>query len=125
MRTYLRAKIHKATVSQADLHYVGSITIDEALMLRADIAEYEKVLVVDNNNGNRLETYVIKGKKNSGMISMNGAAAHLIKKGDEVIIMTFQTTDRPKKPINILVDKQNKFVKYLKEKSERLAADGC
>jgi aspartate 1-decarboxylase len=125
MRTYLRAKIHKATVSQADLHYVGSITIDEALMLRADIAEYEKVLVVDNNNGNRLETYVIKGKKNSGMISMNGAAAHLIKKGDEVIIMTFQTTDRPKKPINILVDKQNKFVKYLKEKSEMRDDDGC
>ena len=125
MRTYLRAKIHKATVTQADLHYVGSITIDEALMLRADIAEYEKVLVVDNNNGNRLETYVIKGKKNSGMIGMNGAAAHLIHKGDEVIIMTFQTIDRPKKPINILVDKQNKFVKYLKEKAEMRDDDGC
>jgi aspartate 1-decarboxylase len=125
MRTYLRAKIHKATVTRADLHYVGSITIDEALMLRADIAEYEKVLVVDNNNGNRLETYVIKGKKNSGMIGMNGAAAHLIKKDDEVIIMTFQTTDRPKKPINILVDKQNKFVKYLKEKAEMRDDDGC
>jgi aspartate 1-decarboxylase len=125
MRTYLRAKIHKATVTQADLHYVGSITIDEALMQRADIAEYEKVLVVDNNNGNRLETYVIKGKKNSGIISMNGAAAHLIKRGDEVIIMTFQTTDRPKKPINILVDKENKFVKYLKEKAGMRDDDGC
>jgi aspartate 1-decarboxylase len=125
MRTYLRAKIHKATVTQADLHYVGSITIDEVLMQRADIAEYEKVLVVDNNNGNRLETYVIKGKKNSGIISMNGAAAHLIHKGDEVIIMTFQTIDRPKKPINIFVDKQNKFVKYLKEKAEMRDDDGC
>lgn len=125
MRTYLRAKIHKATVTEADLHYVGSITIDEELMRRADIGEYEKVLVVDNNNGNRLETYVIKGKKNSGVIGMNGAAAHLIHKGDEVIIMTFQTTDRPKKPINILVNKNNRFLKYLREKSEMRDCDGC
>ena len=125
MRTYLRAKIHKATVTQANLDYVGSITIDEALMKRADIAEYEKVLVVDNNNGCRLETYVIKGKKSSGIIGMNGAAAHLIKQGDEVIIMTFQTTSRPKKPINILVDKNNQFVKYLREKAEMRDCDGC
>ncbi len=125
MRTYLRAKIHKATVTEADLHYVGSITIDEELMHRADIAEYEKVLVVDNNNGNRLETYVITGKKNSGVIGINGAAAHLIHKGDEVIIMTFQTTDRPKKPINILVDKDNRFLKYLREKAEMRDCDGC
>ena len=94
-------------------------------MHRADIAEYEKVLVVDNNNGNRLETYVITGKKNSGVIGINGAAAHLIHKGDEVIIMTFQTTDRPKKPINILVDKDNRFLKYLREKAEMRDCDGC
>ncbi|HVN47885.1 MAG TPA: aspartate 1-decarboxylase [Bacteroidota bacterium] len=125
MRTYLRAKIHKATVTEADLHYVGSITIDEALMQRADIAEYEKVLVVDNKNGSRLETYVIKGKKNSGVIGINGAAAHLMHKGDEVIIMTFQTTDRPKKPINILVDHHNRFLKYLKEQAEMRDCDGC
>jgi aspartate 1-decarboxylase len=125
MRIFLRSKIHKATVSEANLHYVGSITIDERLMELADLAEYEKVLVVDNTNGNRLETYVIKGKKNSGTIGMNGAAAHMMHKGDEVIIMSFQVTKQPKKPINILVDKENRFVKYLKEKSEMRDVDGC
>lgn len=118
MRIYLRSKIHKATVTQANLHYVGSITIDEHLMKLADIAEYEKVLVVNNANGNRLETYVIKGKKKSGIIGINGAAAHLVHKGDEIIIMSFQIADRPKKPINILVDKNNHYVKHLAEKSE-------
>jgi aspartate 1-decarboxylase len=123
MREYLHSKIHKATVTEANLHYVGSITIDEKLMKTADIAEYEKVLVVDNTNGNRLETYVIKGEGGSGIIGINGAAAHLMHKGDEVIIMSFQFTDRPRKPINILVDKDNHFVKFLKEKSEM--CDGC
>jgi aspartate 1-decarboxylase len=125
MRMYLRSKIHKATVTEANLHYVGSITIDETLMRYADIAEYEKVLVVDNTNGHRLETYVIKGKKNSGVIGMNGAAAHLMNKGDEVIIMTFQITGRPSKPKNILVDEKNKFVKFLKENAEMRDSDGC
>jgi aspartate 1-decarboxylase len=125
MRIYLRSKIHKATVTDADLHYVGSITIDEELMNLADLAEYEKVLVVDNTNGSRLETYVIKGKKCSGIIGINGAAAHIVHKGDEVIIMSFQISNRPTKPINILVDKNNRFVKYLKEKYEMRDADGC
>lgn len=125
MRTYLRSKIHKAIVTEANLHYVGSITIDETLMELADIAEYEKVLVVDNTNGNRLETYVIRGKRDSGIVAMNGASAHLIHKGDEVIIMAFQTTDHPKKPINILVDKNNRFVRYLKEEAEMRDCDGC
>jgi aspartate 1-decarboxylase len=125
MRMYLRSKIHKATVTEANLHYVGSITIDETLMRRADIAEYEKVLVVDNTNGCRLETYVIKGRENSGIIGMNGAAAHLIHKGDEVIIMTFQIADRPSRPKNILVDEKNKFLKFLKEKAEMRDSDGC
>jgi len=125
MRIYLRSKIHKATITNANLHYVGSITIDERLMELADLCEYEKVLVVDNTNGQRLETYVIKGKKDSGVIGINGAAAHLVHKGDEVIIMSFQISDRPKKPINILVDSKNQFVKYLKEKSEMRDADGC
>ncbi len=123
MREYLHSKIHKATITESNLHYVGSITIDEKLMKLADINEYEKVLVVDNSNGNRLETYVIKGKSGSGTIGMNGAAAHLMHKGDEIIIMSFQISDRPHKPINILVDKKNRFVKYLKEKSEM--CDGC
>jgi aspartate 1-decarboxylase len=125
MRIYLRSKIHKATITEANLHYVGSITIDECLMKLAGLAEYEKVLIVDNTNGNRLETYVIKGKKNSGLIGINGAAAHLVHKGDEIIIMSFQISDRPKKPINILVDKKNRFVKHLIEKSEMHELDEC
>jgi len=96
MRIYLRSKIHKATITNANLHYVGSITIDERLMALAGLDEFEKVLVVDNTNGQRLETYVIKGKKDSGVIGINGAAAHLVHKGDEVIIMSFQISDRPK-----------------------------
>jgi aspartate 1-decarboxylase len=123
MRSYLRSKIHKAIVTEANLRYVGSITIDERLMKLAGIDEYEKVLVVDNANGNRLETYVIRGKKDSGIIGINGAAAHLIQKGDEIIIMSFQISDRPKKPINILVDGNNKFVRFLTEKSGM--QDGC
>jgi len=125
MRIYLRSKIHKATITNANLHYVGSITIDERLMKLADLNEYEKVLVVDNTNGQRLETYVIKGKKDSGIIGINGAAAHLMHEGDEVIIMSFQISDRPKKPINILVDNNNQFIKYLREKSEMRDVDGC
>ncbi len=125
MRTYLKSKIHNATVTEANLKYVGSITIDEALMKKVDIAEYEKVLVVDNVNGNRLETYVIKGKKNSGKICMNGAAAHLIKKGDEIIIMTFQISTKPLKPKIIIVDKHNKFVDYTKEELDKLKNTCC
>jgi aspartate 1-decarboxylase len=125
MRIYLRSKIHKATITEANLHYVGSVTIDECLMKLAGIGEYEKVLIVDNTNGSRLETYVIKGKKNSGVIGINGAAAHLVHKGDEVIIMSFQISDRPKKPVNILVDKKNRFVKHLIEKSGMHIMDEC
>ena len=125
MRIYLLAKIHKATVTESNLNYVGSITIDESLMEIAGINEYEKVLVVDNTNGQRLETYVIKGKKDSGVIGMNGAAAHLVHKGDEIIIMSFQIADKPAEPVNILVDKNNRFVKFLKEKSDMLDTAGC
>ncbi|MDD5043478.1 MAG: aspartate 1-decarboxylase [Patescibacteria group bacterium] len=113
MRWILRSKIHKATVTEADLNYIGSITIDEDLVERVGFWPGEKVLVVSNTSGARLETYVIVGKKNSGIICMNGAAAHLIKKGEEIIIMGFELTDKPIKAKNILVDKNNKFVKYL------------
>ena len=113
MRFMLRSKIHKATVTEADLAYVGSITIDEALMDVVGFWPGEKVMVVDNTNGARLETYVIKGERDSGIICMNGACAHLIKKGDEIIIMGFELSDKPLVPQNILVDAQNKFVKYL------------
>jgi aspartate 1-decarboxylase len=113
MRFVLRSKIHKATVTEANLDYIGSITIDESLLDKVGLWSGEKVLVVDNTNGARLETYVIVGKKDSGVICMNGAAAHLIKKGDEIIIIGFELTDELIDSKNILVDKNNKFVKYL------------
>ena len=82
----LKSKIHRATVTQADLDYIGSITIDENLMDAVNLIENEKVDIYDVTNGNRLHTYVIKGKRGSGVIGINGAAAHLVKKGDIVII---------------------------------------
>ena len=85
----LKSKIHRVTVTEADLDYIGSITIDEELMEAAHIFSGEKVQVVDNTNGARLETYVIPGKRGSGCICMNGAAAHLIHVGDTVIIMAY------------------------------------
>ncbi len=85
----LKSKIHRATVTEANLDYIGSITIDETLMEAAGIYEYEKVSVVDVTNGARLETYVIRGERDSGVICLNGAAAHLIHKGDIVIIMAY------------------------------------
>ena len=113
MRQVLRSKIHKATVTQADLNYVGSITIDADLLERTGLWEGEKVLVVSITTGARLETYVIKGERNAGDVKINGAAAHLINKGEEVIIIGFEMTDEPIIPQVILVDADNKFVKNL------------
>jgi len=113
MRSVLRSKIHKATVTEADLSYIGSITIDKTLIDMVGLWSGEKVLVVSNTSGARLETYVIEGKAGSGIICMNGASAHLIKKGEEIIIMGFEITDKPIKLKSILVDKNNKFIKFL------------
>jgi len=113
MRWFLRSKIHKAIVTETNLNYVRSIGIDKALMEKVDILAGEKVLVVDNTNGARLETYVIEEEKDSGKVLIYGAAAHLIKKGDEIIIMGFELTNKTIKAKNILVDKNNKFVKFL------------
>lgn len=113
MRFILRSKIHKATVTEANLDYIGSITIDEDLIEKADFWPGEKVLVVSNTSGARLETYVIAGKQGSGIICMNGAAAHLIKVGEEIIVMGFELTNEPTKAKNILVDRNNKFLRYL------------
>ena len=113
MRWVIRSKIHKATVTEAEVDYVGSITIDENLMDKVGLMDGEKVLVGSNTSGARLETYVMTGERGSGTICMNGAAAHLIKKGEEIIIMAFELTDTPIKPKIILVDKDNTFVKYL------------
>ncbi|MEW1809018.1 aspartate 1-decarboxylase [Pseudarthrobacter sp. NPDC080039] len=88
-RTMFKSKIHRATVTHADLHYVGSITIDSELLEAADILPGEQVAVVDVTNGARLETYVIAGEHGSGVISINGAAAHLVDVGDLVIIITY------------------------------------
>lgn len=113
MRWVLRSKIHKATVTESRLDYIGSVTIDKYLIEKAGFWSGEKVLVASNTSGARLETYVMVGKKGSGIICMNGAAAHLIKKGEEIIIMGFELTDKPIKAKNILVDKNNKFIKFL------------
>lgn len=113
MRQLLRSKIHKAVVTKADLNYIGSITIDENLAKKAGFWQGEKVLVASNTTGKRLETYIIFGKKNSGVICMNGASARLIKKGEEIIIMGFELTDRKIRAKNILLGKNNKFVRFL------------
>jgi len=113
MRWILCSTIHRATVTEANLAYIGSITIDQDLIDKTELMIGEKVLVVDNTNGARVETYVIPGRPGSGIICMNGAAAHLIKKGDQVIILGFELTDTPIKPKSILVDNRNKFVRFL------------
>ena len=113
MRTLLRSKIHRAYVTDANVDYIGSIVIDRDLMDKVNMWEYEKVLVCDVTNGNRFETYAIHGERGSGIISVQGAAAKLVDKGDCVIIMSFDVTDEPIEPEMILVNKQNEFVEYL------------
>lgn len=107
----LKSKIHRATVVQAELNYVGSITIDEALMDAAEILEYEKVQIVDIDNGNRFETYVIAGERDSGMICLNGAAARQVSVGDKVIIMCYADMQpeegKEHKPRVVFVDGNN------------------
>lgn len=113
LREVLQSKIHKATITEADLNYIGSITIDRDLLDKIDLWPGQKVTVVSNTSGNRLETYVIEGPRGTGMICINGAAAHLIKKGEEVIIFSYGFVDRPLDPKVILVDAQNKFLQFL------------
>jgi aspartate 1-decarboxylase len=113
MRWFLHAKIHKATVTQADVSYVGSITIDRDLCEKVDLQEGEKVLATSNTSGGRLETYVIYGEPGSGVICMNGAAAHIIKTGEEIIIMAFELAEKTIEQKIILVNSENKFVRYL------------
>jgi aspartate 1-decarboxylase len=115
LRYILKSKIHRAVVTEADLNYVGSITIDEDLMDAADILENEKVTIVNNNNGERFETYVITGKRGSGTICLNGAAARLVQRGDIVIILTYVILDdeeyKKHNPRLVFVDKFNKIQK--------------
>lgn len=111
--TMLKGKIHRATVTQAELDYVGSITVDTALLKASGILEYEKVQIVDINNGARFETYTIAGEENSGVICLNGAAARCVQKGDKIIIMAYCNMDREEaeihKPTVVFVDENNKI----------------
>ena len=109
----LKGKIHRATVVQAELNYVGSITVDPVLMEAAGILEYEKVQIVDVENGSRFETYTIAGEENSGMICLNGAAARMVQVGDHIILMAYadMTPEEAKthKPKVVFVDDDNKI----------------
>ena len=113
LRQMLKSKIHRATVTEADVNYIGSITIDQELMERVDLVPNELVHVWNATNGQRLETYVIAGPPGSGMICMNGPAAHLIHVGDVVIVAAFTFTDEPIMPKQILVDERNRYLEDL------------
>jgi aspartate 1-decarboxylase len=113
MRFVLRSKIHQATVTEAQLHYIGSITVDEDLMDKAGFWANEQIQVVSNTSGANFITYCLPGPRGSGVLCMNGAAAHYVRVGEEVIIMGFELTDRPIPAQAILVDAQNAFVRYL------------
>ena len=123
LKNYLSAKIHNATVTRSDLHYIGSITIDKKLLELTGMEKNERVLVVNNTSGSRLETYIIEGEYGSGCIEMNGAAAHLIHPGDEVIIMAFTLAAEAFEPTTILVDENNKFLRYLNPAQGQTVAD--
>ena len=122
MRIMMKSKIHRATVTQADLDYVGSVTLDGALMEAADLLEGEQVAIVDITNGARIETYVIPGERGSGIIGINGAAAHLVHPGDLVIIMSYAlVTDaeaRALEPKVVHVDERNRIVKLGNDPAE-------
>ncbi len=115
LRTVLGGKIHRATITQADLHYVGSITIDSDLVEAAGLVEGEKVQVVDITNGSRIETYVISGPRGAGGICVNGAAAHLVNPGDLVIIMSYLLAEEIEligyEPKVVHVDSKNRVIK--------------
>ncbi len=113
MREVLRSKIHRAWVTEANPDYVGSIVIDEALMEKVDMWEFEKVLVCDVTNGSRFETYVLPGERGRGDIAVQGAAARLTAEGNCLIIMSFEVTETPIDPQMILVDENNDFVEFL------------
>ena len=115
MRIMMKSKIHRATVTQADLDYVGSVTLDAALMEAADLLEGEQVAIVDITNGARIETYAIPGERGSAVVGINGAAAHLVHPGDLVIIMSYallpDAEARSLKPRVVHVDAKNRVVK--------------
>ena len=115
MRTMLKCKIHRATVTEAMLHYEGSITIDETLLDAAGLVEYEQVHIYNIDNGNRFSTYVIRGKRDSGVICLNGAAARQVSKGDLIIVANYATYDEKElanfQPTLVYVDEKNRITK--------------
>lgn len=122
MRTMMNAKIHRARVTEANLNYVGSITIDQDILDAVDILPNEKVAIVNNNNGARLETYVIAGERGSGKICLNGAAARLVQVGDVVIIMTYAQLDETElkshSPKVAVMNEHNEIVEMIHEKED-------
>ena len=122
LRVMMKSKIHRATITQADLHYVGSVTIDSALMEAADLLEGEQVAIVDVTNGARIETYAIAGERGSGVVGINGAAAHLVHAGDLVIIISYGLVEdsgaRQLRPRIAHVDGQNSIVKLGNDPAE-------
>ena len=118
-RFMMKGKIHRATVTEANLNYVGSITIDEEILEKVDILPNEKVQVVNNNNGARLETYVIPGERGSGVICLNGAAARKVQPGDQVIIMSYVMLEeeeaRKHQPKIAIMDENNRIVELIGE----------
>ena len=121
-RNMMRAKLHRATVTEANLNYVGSITIDEDLLEAVDMIPNEKVQIVNNNNGARFETYIIPGERGSRVICLNGAAARLVQKGDKVIIISYglieETMVRNHEPKVAVLDEQNTIVEMLGKEPE-------
>lgn len=126
-RTMFKSKIHRATVTHADLHYVGSVTVDQDLLDAADILPGELVAIVDVTNGARLETYTIAGERGSGVLGINGAAAHLVDVGDTVILITYAQLEdaqaRAFVPTVVHVDGDNRIVDLGTDPAEALAAD--
>lgn len=122
IRTMMNAKIHRARVTEANLNYVGSITIDQDILDAVDILPNEKVAIVNNNNGARLETYVIAGERGSGKICLNGAAARLVQVGDVVIIMTYAQLDETElkshSPKVAVMNEHNEIVEMIHEKED-------
>ncbi len=119
MLNFFKSKLHRATVTEANLNYIGSITIDEALMEAANIYPNEKVQIVNNNNGARFETYVIKGERGSGTICLNGAAARLVQPGDQVIIIAYcwisEEEARSFKPKAVFLNEKNQVVEVMQQ----------
>jgi aspartate 1-decarboxylase len=128
IRTMMKSKIHRATVTQADLHYVGSVTVDQDLLDAADLLPGELVHIVDIDNGARLETYTIAGERGSGVIGINGAAAHLVHPGDLVILIAYAQLDdaeaRTFEPSVVFVDADNRVLATGSDPAEAVAGSG-